>query len=285
MASLTSPSAIREILAQHGIRLKKSLGQHFLADANVLERVLEAIEPKATETAVEVGAGIGTLTVALAPKVKKLFAVEIDPRLIPILREQTQGLANVQVLATDFLDVPLRDLGDELLLVGNLPYAITSEVLLKLIREREVVRRAVFTVQWEVGEKLVAPPGPKVNRLGVHLRAYFQVELLRKISRTVFFPPPEVDGALVRILRLPRPRIAAAEEIFERTLALVFGHRRKTLRQALASHFPPELVDEILGGLGLDPRVRGEALDLEDWDRLSLKLSPYLSVAQNLSPR
>lgn len=285
MPSLTSPSAIREILAQNGIRLKKTLGQHFLADANVLERIVEAIGPKATETVVEVGAGIGTLTVALAPKVKKLFAVEIDPRLIPILQENTQAFGNVQVLAADFLELSLREFGKDLLLVGNLPYAITSEVLLKLVREREAVARAVFTVQWEVGEKLVAPPGPKVNRLGVHLRAYFQVELLRKISRTVFFPPPEVDGALVRIVRLSEPRISVPEEIFERTLALVFGHRRKTLRQALTAHFPPALADKILAELGLDPRVRGEALDLEDWDRLARRLSPYLSVAQDLSPR
>lgn len=285
MSSLTSPSAIREILARNGIKLKKSLGQHFLADANVLERVVETIEPKATETVVEVGAGIGTLTVALAPKVKKLFAVEIDPRLIPILRENTQGFGNVQVLAMDFLRLSLGEFGEELIVVGNLPYAITSEVLLKLIREREAVTRAVFTVQWEVGEKLVAPPGPKVSRLGVHLQAYFQVELLRKISRTVFFPPPEVDGALVRIVRLSQPRISAPEEIFERTLALVFRHRRKTLRQALASHFSPALVDRILAEVGLDPRVRGEALELEAWDRLAQSLSPYLSVAQDLPPR
>ncbi|MFN3346633.1 MAG: 16S rRNA (adenine(1518)-N(6)/adenine(1519)-N(6))-dimethyltransferase RsmA, partial [Candidatus Bipolaricaulaceae bacterium] len=257
----------------HGLRLRKSLGQHFLADANVLERIVEAIAPKAEEVAVEVGAGIGTLTVALAPHVRTLWAVEIDARLIPILQAHLTPFPNVHVLQKDFLDVDLRSLGTDLLIVGNLPYGITSDVLLKLIRERESVARAVLTVQWEVGAKLVAPPGPSVTRLGLHLRTYFEVELLRRLPKTAFFPPPEVDGALIRLRKLPEPRVSLPEEAWERTLALAFSQRRKTLRRVLMSVLPSAQVDRLLAELGLSPKVRAETLDFPELERLGQALA------------
>ncbi len=272
MEKLTSPTVIRRILAAHGIELRKSLGQHFLVDANILAKIVEAIAPAPKEIAVEVGAGLGTLTVALAPLVRKLWAVEVDPRLIPILRAHTEAFPNVHVLPGDFRDLELRSLGKDLLVVGNLPYGLTSDVFLKLIRERESVVRAVFTVQWEVGEKLVAPPGPQANRLGIHVRTYFDVELLRKIPKTAFFPSPEVDGALIRLQRLSQPRVSLPEDIWEKTLALVFAHRRKTLRRVLASSLSPSQADAVLAELGLDPQVRGEALDFRDLERLGWAL-------------
>ncbi|MCX7750210.1 MAG: 16S rRNA (adenine(1518)-N(6)/adenine(1519)-N(6))-dimethyltransferase RsmA [Candidatus Bipolaricaulota bacterium] len=269
---LTSPTALRDLLSQHGVRLKPELGQHFLVDENVLRRIVELAEPRPEETAVEVGAGAGTLTAALAPHVRKLVAVEVDRRLIPLLEETVAPFRNVRVLPADFRAVDLRSFGDRLLLVGNLPYGITSDVLLKLLRERGAVDRAVLMVQREVGEKLVAPPGPDRSRLGVHLQAYFDLEVVRRVPRTVFFPPPEVDSALVRLRKLPQPRIEAPEEAFERALALVFSSRRKTLRRSLRSALPAEAVDRVLAEAGLDPRARGEALPLEALDRLARAL-------------
>lgn len=273
MERLTSPSVIRGVLKAQGIELRKGLGQHFLADANVLGRIVEAIAPSPNEVAVEVGSGLGTLTVALAPHVRELWAVEVDPRLIPLLRMHLEPFPNVHVLNADFRDLDLAALGKDLLVVGNLPYGITSEALLKLIKERESVARAVFTVQWEVGEKLVAPPGPGTSRLGLHLRAYFEVELLRRIPKTVFFPAPEVDGALVRLRRLPQPRVSLPEKDWEKTLALAFSHRRKTLRRVLLSFLPAGEVDALLAELGLDPRVRAEALDLPELEKLGRALA------------
>ncbi len=269
---LTSPTVLRELLARHGVRLRSELGQHFLVDENTLARIVEATEVQGDETAVEVGAGAGTLTCALAPHVRELLAVEVDRRLIPVLEETTAVYPNVRVLQGDFRELALASLGARILLVGNLPYGITSDVLVKLIREREAVTRAVFLVQREVGEKLVAPPGPEASRLGVHLRAYFDVEVVRRVPRTVFFPPPEVDSALIRLRRLPQPRITAPEDAFERTLALVFSNRRKTLRRVLLGQLPAAEVDRILAEVGLDPRVRGEALPLETLDRLASSL-------------
>lgn len=273
MEKLTSPSVIQHVLSAHGIKLHKRLGQHFLADANILARIVEAVLPVSEEAIVEVGAGIGTLTVALAPHGQKILAVEVDSRLIPVLLANTKTLPNVHVLHKDFRDLALHSLGKRLLIVGNLPYGITSDVLLKLIRERESLARAVFTVQWEVGQKLVAPPGPQANRLGLHLRTYFQVELLRRIPKTAFFPPPEVDGALVRLKKLALPRVSLPEGAWEQTLALVFSQRRKTLRRVLASILSPAQADELLSKLGLDPQVRGETLDFQDLERLGRALS------------
>ena len=273
MERLTSPAVIRELLAAHGIELRKGLGQHFLADANVLGRIVEAISPSPTDRVVEVGAGIGTLTVALAPHVRELWAVEVDSRFIPLLRAHLGPFRNVHILNEDFRDLDLSSLGGDLLVVGNLPYGITSAVLLKLIGERESVAKAVFTVQWEVGEKLVAPPGPEVTRLAVHLRTYFEVELVRRIPKTVFFPPPEVDGALVRLHRLPKPRVSLSGKDWERTLALAFSHRRKTLRRVLLSLLSPGEVDALLAELGLDPRARAEALDFPELEKLGRALA------------
>lgn len=267
--TLTSPTVLRDLLGRHGVRLRKGLGQNFLVDGNVLARIVDLAGPRADETAVEVGAGVGTLTCALAPRVRELLAVEVDGRLIPILQEQTASHPNVRVLRADFRELALGDFGDRLLLVGNLPFGITSDVLVKLIRERAVVDRALFMVQAEVAEKLVAPPGPEASRLGVHLRAYFEVEVARKVPRTVFFPPPEVDSALIRLRRLPAPRVTAPEEAFARTLALIFSGRRKTLRRVLLSRLSADEADQVLGEVGLDGGVRGEALPLPAIDGLA----------------
>ncbi|MCD6320969.1 ribosomal RNA small subunit methyltransferase A [Candidatus Bipolaricaulota bacterium] len=269
---LTSPHALREILSRHGIRLRKGLSQHFLVNRGILERIVTAIAPRGDEVAVEVGAGIGTLTLALAPRIRRLYAVEIDRRLVSLLRELSAGFPNVEVVEADFLELPLARFGEDLLLVGNIPYRITSPLLLKLIREWERLNRGVFTVQLEVAEKLTAPPGHGVSRLGMHLRAFFQVEFLFVVPREAFLPPPRVDSAVVRLWRLPHPRIASPPEAFEALLRAVFSARRKTLLNALRRAYPEERVRRALAELGLDPRVRGETLPLEVLDRLSLLL-------------
>jgi len=268
-SDLTSPTRIRQVLSRHGIRLKKELGQHFLADGNVLRKIISAIAPGGDEVAVEVGAGIGTLTCALAPRVGKLYAVELDRRLIPILEENLSGFPNVEIVPGDFLALPLGDFGRRLLVVGNLPYGITGGVFLKLIQERDYVERACFLIQWEVARKLVAPPGRERSRLGVHLSAYFDIEVEFRVSRNCFYPPPEVDGGFVVLRRLLSPRISAPPEAFEEALRVLFSARRKALRRVLSDRLGKEVAEELLGELGLDPKARAESLPLEDLDRIA----------------
>jgi 16S rRNA (adenine1518-N6/adenine1519-N6)-dimethyltransferase len=281
---LLRPSQLRGLLRERGIKLRRSWGQHFLVDRATLVHILEAILELSPAQVVEVGAGVGTLTCALAPHVEKLWAVEVDRRLIPLLAESVGPWPQVEIIQADFLTLPWNQFGDRALVVGNLPYRITSPVLLRLLRARPP--GAVFLIQWEVGEKLVAPPGPEASRLGTHLRAYYRLELLRRVPNTVFFPPPEVDAALIRLQRLPAPLITAPPEAFERTLALLFQARRKTIRRALASLLPLPEVDALLSQLGLDPRRRGETLDLEELDRLASALAPrLLTPADGGAPR
>ncbi|HAF70410.1 TPA: ribosomal RNA small subunit methyltransferase A [Candidatus Acetothermia bacterium] len=275
-APLVRPRELAGLLSRHGIRLRPSLGQHFLVDENILLKIVEAARETRASHALEVGAGVGTLTLALAPHLRRLWAVELDSRLIPLLEERVSSFPQVEVLQADFLRLPLADFGQGLLVVGNLPYGITSQVLLKLIRERGCVAWGVFMVQREVGEKLVAPPGRGASRLGLHLQAYFGLELLRKVPRTVFFPPPEVDSVLLRLRRLASPRISSPEPAFERVLALLFSGRRKTIRRALGAVLPLGEVDRLLLELGIDPRRRGETLAVEEVDRLASRLADRL---------
>lgn len=269
---LTAPSVLRRLLDDHGIRLTKALGQHFLADGNILARIIEACDLSHGEPVVEVGAGLGTLTLALASRADPLWAVEKDPRLVPLLKDHVARWPNVRVLASDFRRVRLKDLGTELTVVGNLPYGITSDVLLTLIRERNVVKRGVLMVQRELGERLLSPPGPKISRLGVHLNAYFRLSLVRRIAATAFFPPPEVESVLITADRLPIPRIQAPPDAFETVLAALFATRRKTARNSLAALVCRERVAQILEQLGLPPSVRGEALSVEQVDALAKTL-------------
>lgn len=269
---LIRPSELRALLSRHGIRLRGGLGQHFLVDGNILSHIVAAIRDTGGKRAVEVGAGVGTLTCALAPHLERLWAVEVDPRLIPILREQVAPWPQVEVVQADFLDLSLARFGEDLLVVGNLPYQITSPVLLKLIREREAVAWGVFLVQREVGEKLAAPPGPRASRLGVHLRAYYELELLRRVPRTAFYPPPEVESLLIRLRKLPRPLISSPPATFEATLKLVFSGRRKSLRRVLRTLLPRKDVEALLLDLKIDPLLRGEALDIPELDELAREL-------------
>ncbi len=269
---LTSPRCIRQLLFEHGVRLSKALGQHFLADANILGKLVEACAVQGDEPVIEIGAGIGTLTLALAPQAGRVWAVEKDGRLIPILSEHLRDCASVEVIHADILELQLDTFGDELVLVGNLPYGITSQLLLKLIRDRSWVRRAVLMVQREVGERLVQGPGPRASRLGLHLRAYFDVDILRYVPRTAFFPPPEVDSAVLSLRPLARSRIQSRPESYEQVLKAVFGARRKTACNALSRLVRREHALQALQELGRPPSVRGEELTVEEVDALARKL-------------
>jgi len=266
---LTSPSYLRQLLREHDIRLSRSLGQHFLADANILQRIVEACALQGHETVVEVGAGVGTLTTALASHVDTIWAVEKDRRLLPLLREHLHNELSVTILRTDFLALELGSLGNNLVVVGNLPYGITSEVLLKLIRERHCVSRAVLMVQQEVGERLVQRPGARTSRLGVHLSAYYQVDKVRRVPRTAFYPPPEVESLLISLHPLSHSRIRSSPEVFEEVLKALYGARRKTAHNALSSLAPRVQVMQALSSLGLPPSVRGESLTVEQVDALA----------------
>lgn len=277
---LSSPSTVRELLQEQGLRLKKSLGQHFLCDENILHKIIVAAELSPRDLVIEPGAGLGTLTLELATKAGRVIAVEVDPKLVQVLRANVaaSGLTNIEIHRQDFLELDLagllaRSALPQAKVVGNLPYQITSPILEMLMAVRGHLSSAVLMVQHELAERLTAPPGPRASALGVQLQAVADVELLAKVPRTVFFPPPEVDSALIRLEFLERPKVEADPEAFSRVVRAAFNLRRKTIKQALIRSpflaLQQGLALLALQEAGIEPQRRGESLSVEEFDRLA----------------
>ncbi len=280
--TLTSPAVVRDLLARHNIRLKKSLGQNFLVDAHIVDKIVAFAEIGSEDTVVEIGAGIGTLTQKLAERAGSVIAVEIDARLMPLLRESLKAHSNTEILCQDFLEFDLQSFKQRLKIVGNLPYYLTAPILERLIAAHQNLHSAVLMVQREVAQKLCALPGTRQSSsITVFAQAFADVQYLMKVSKNLFFPRPAVDSALVRLAFLSEPRFQAPEELFFKIVRAAFNLRRKTLKQALSQSpflaLPRDLLLTSLEAVGIDPYRRGETLSLEEFDRLALQISRKIS--------
>ena len=238
---LTSPKQLASLLARYEIRPSKHRGQNFLIDRNILDRILEAAETASRDSVLEIGAGVGTLTQAMARQARKVLAVEIDRRFLPVLQETVGSFPSVELIMKDFLTLDLVSVlgshpSPKWKVVGNLPYYITTPILERLIEDRRLFRLAVVMMQKEVGERIVAAPGSKdYGSLSVFIQCFCQVEILRRVSKSCFFPPPQVDSVLVRLTMRRKPAVAIAERpIFSRVVRAAFGQRRKILANALS---------------------------------------------------
>ncbi len=275
---LTSPSQIRLVLLQFGLTPDKRKGQHFLGDHNILEKILQAADLSPDEGAMEIGSGIGTLTRALAQHAKHVLTFEVDAKLIPVIQHNLRGLQNVRLIHGDFLRQNLPQLihdtfGDApFKVVANIPYGITSPILDRLFGTASGWTRAVLMMQREVAERLIAEPGtPEYSAISVFAQYHSAVEIVQRVSRTVFYPPPEVDSAIVRFTPLPRRLPPDEEKRLFRVVRAAFGQRRKTLLNALSGGLglPREQVETVLRNAGIDPQRRGETLTLEEFIALS----------------
>lgn len=279
MIPLVNPRRTTEILEQYRFRPSKKLGQNFLVDANILNKILEAADPRPEDVVLEIGSGIGTVTEALVPRVRLVLAVEYDRRLFSILKDTLKEFSNVQLANADALKVDLRKILPNVLLcnkmVSNLPYQIAAPLLLKILGEYPEIKRCVVMLQREVAGRLLANRGSKnfgAFTLKVQYRA--QVEMVAKVSRKVFIPEPNVDSAVVKLERRAYPQVKVTnEELLFAVITAAFEHRRKTLRNALSEAtflgFSKEEVEVGLRKAGIDPRRRGESLDLADYGELT----------------
>lgn len=279
---MVSPARLREALSRHGIRPRKSLGQNFLISGNVLDRIVAAAEIEPGDTVVEIGPGAGALTGRLAMAGARVIAVELDARLLPLLRE---GLgdrsAAVSVVRADALQIDYRQLladhgcGERgFKVAANLPYYISSPFIARLLEERYPFSVAVVMVQREVAQRLTAGPGTKAyGALSLLIHCYTVPEMVLRVSRRNFYPQPAVDSAVVRLRRRSEPLVAAEEApLFFRLVRAAFGQRRKMLATALAGGMPD--LDKkswaaVIAGAGIDPRRRGETLTMEEFGRLA----------------
>jgi 16S rRNA (adenine1518-N6/adenine1519-N6)-dimethyltransferase len=252
--------------------VRKSLGQHFLSDKRILQRIVDALELTGVETVIEIGPGRGSLTALILPVAKRLILIEYDRMLAAKLREKYGDMPQVEIVEADVLTVNFGELaGGPYTLVGNVPYYITTPILFQAL-EPPRPDRAVYLVQREVADRIVAPPGSDdYGALSVNVQGFAHPKRLFKVAPGSFDPPPKVESAAVRIDPRETPVIGAEREVrFRRFVQEAFGMRRKQMRRVLRSllNLNAEQAEAMLAGAGIDPTARPETLSPEDFARL-----------------
>ncbi len=257
----------KELLDRYQIEPKKSLGQNFLFDENVLWRIVEAAELKPTDTVLEIGPGLGALTRLLAQTAVSVTAVELDGRLIPVLHDELASFANVRLIQGDILEQnPAQLFARPYKVVANVPYYITGAILRHLLTAAHKPTCMVLTVQKEVADRLTAVP-PHMSLLAVSAQFYGPVKQVATLKAGAFWPRPDVDSAVVR---LDITRAPAHEEPFFRVVRAGFSQKRKQLHNNLRQlGLKPAEVDTILAAAGIDGRRRAETLTLAEWQGIT----------------
>lgn len=278
---LYKPSVVQEILERYGLEAKKGFGQNFLVDRNILEKIGAAGDLHKEDNVLEVGPGLGTLGAFFAPQVALWQAVELDRGLEPVLALVAKDNPNFQIIFADFLKVTLPEVvGEESYkLIANLPYYITTPILLKVIESRTNWERMVLMVQWEVAKRFSALPGGKdYGSISLFLQFYGQVKVEARVSKHSFLPAPDVDSAVISIIRHREPPVQVEdEEAFFGLIRAGFQQRRKTLVNSLSN--APQIkhkADEIrrvLQECGIDLKARAETLSLQQFAQVYRALS------------
>ncbi len=263
-------------MGNNGFKTKKSLGQNFLQDAGVLEAIAAASGAGPADTVVEIGPGLGALTDYLAERAGKVIAVELDDRLIPILRTKFALHPNVEIVHEDILKFDWSRAGGPLRIVGNLPYYITTPILLGILEQNVPAENLTAMVQKEVADRIVSPPGCKdYGVLSISLQYYCNCRKVLDVPAEYFDPVPKVDSAVVVLERKKeRPLDPGEEEKFFALVKTAFVQRRKTLSNTLTGFcgLDKGKIEDILNKAGIDPRLRPENLSVEDYIRLSKEI-------------
>ena len=276
-------SVTRAILERHGFTFKKSFGQNFLTDTNILQKIVDTAEIDKNVNVIEIGPGIGALTEFLAESAAEVMAFEIDDRLVPILSDTLRDFDNVTVVNQDILKVDLAQYIAEfknpdlpIKVVANLPYYITTPILMHLIESGIPFSEFVVMMQREVAERISAQPNTKAyGSLSIAVQYHMTAKVAFIVPRTVFVPAPNVDSAILKMVRRDQPAVAVQDEkFFFKVSKASFVHRRKTLWNNLTSHFGKSedtkaKLTAALEQAELSPSVRGEALTLADFARLA----------------
>lgn len=276
-------SVTKAVLDRHGFTFKKSFGQNFLTDTNILQKIVDTAEIDQNVNVIEIGPGIGALTEFLAENAAEVMAFEIDDRLVPILADTLRDFDNVQVVNQDILKADLQtqikqfknpDLSIKV--VANLPYYITTPILMHLIESKIPFQEFVVMMQREVADRISAEPNTKAyGSLSIAVQYYMTAKVAFIVPRTVFVPAPNVDSAILKMVRRDQPLIEVKDEdFFFRVSRLSFVHRRKTLWNNLTSHFgkSEDIKAKLEKGLALadiKPSIRGEALSIQDFGKLA----------------
>lgn len=279
MDRLSSHSATKEVVQKHNFKFSKSLGQNFLIDSNIIDKILDGARVAEGDNIIEVGPGIGTLTREMGKVAEKVVAIEIDKNLIPILKDTLSDLENIEVINQDILKVDIQELikdklnGGPVKLVANLPYYITTPIVMKFLEEDIPVTDIVVMVQKEVADRMNAVPSTKdYGALSIAVQYYCETEIVAKAPRHMFIPQPNVDSTVIGLhVRAEKKYDVHNEEIFFKIIKASFGQRRKTLLNSLGGlgFLNKDEIREILKEANIDEKRRGETLSIEEFAVLS----------------
>ncbi len=282
--NLTHPSELKSLLERHNFSFSKSLGQNFLIDENVLNQIIVAASPNKDICALEIGPGAGTLTQKLAENSQHVVAVEIDSALIPILNETMSEYDNFDLIHNDVMQTDLKELtnrifnGAPFCVAANLPYYITTPVIMGLLESHLPVTSMTLMVQKEVADRMIAKPGTKdYGALSVAVQYYTKPSLVCRAEPHCFMPQPKVASSVIKLEVLPTPSVQVLDEkLFFNVVKSAFGQRRKTLCNSLSKSpyfsIEKDKVTAALEQMGLDAGIRGERLSVEEFATLSNNL-------------
>lgn len=288
---IATPIRTQEILKKYGFSFKKSLGQNFLIDPNILRNIVSHADLTKDSAAIEVGPGIGALTEHLARQAGKVMSFEIDQRLLPVLEDTLSPYDNVKIVHSDILKADVKGLIDtelagfkDIMVVANLPYYVTTPILMKLLTENLPLRGFVVMMQKEVADRISAKPGTKAyGSLSIAVQYYCTAEVAMIVPKTVFMPQPNVDSAVLKLIRHEEPPVSVIDEdFFFSVTRAAFAQRRKTLLNNLQSQLPNGKAkkEDILRALeqaGVEPTRRGETLSIAEFGALADALHPYFN--------
>lgn len=274
----------RVLLDRYGLRAKKSFGQNFLISDRVLRAIADAAVTTDQDWIVEIGAGLGTLTARIAERVTagKVIALEPDPDMIRVLEAELGDVDNLEINQVDAMRYDLRMVhrmvGEPITVCGNLPYHLASQLIFKVIDARDVVRFAVFMIQKEMADRILAKPATKeYGALGVMVRTYCDVSTVIKVGAGSFIPAPKIDSTVIKMTPLPNaePRVPISDhKHYSKVVHAAFGQRRKTLRNAIRAVWPEDATDAALSTTKIDGQRRGETLDISEFGQLAAALPP-----------
>ncbi|MGO4901103.1 16S rRNA (adenine(1518)-N(6)/adenine(1519)-N(6))-dimethyltransferase RsmA [Bacillus sp. GM2] len=287
---IATPIRTKEILNKYGFSFKKSLGQNFLIDTNILDRIVDHAGVTERTGVIEIGPGIGALTEQLAKRAKKVTAFEIDQRLLPILKDTLSPYDNVTVIHQDVLKADVRAVMDEqfqdcdeVMVVANLPYYVTTPIIMKLLEENLPLKGIVVMLQKEVADRMAAKPSTKeYGSLSIAVQFYTEAKTVMNVPKTVFVPQPNVDSAVIRLTLRGEPAVAVQDEaFFFQVVKSSFAQRRKTLFNNLVNNLPngkekKSEIERVLQDSQIDGKRRGESLSIEEFAVISDRLRAVL---------
>ena len=287
---LTSPTEVTRLLTKYDFKCKKRLGQNFLIDQNTLQIIINSLKLHKKDCILEIGTGIGTLTSALAPLVKQVISVEKDKKLTPLLKESLSPFNNLEIIFEDIMNFDLLDFfkqkrtKDEKIekIVGNLPYYISISLISQILECNQYLKLAVFLVQKEVGERLMAKAGEKnYGILSLVAQYYSKPQKVHIVPSTVFYPQPKVSSMIIKLDIYKNPQVQVGnEKLFFNIIRASFQQRRKRLINSLSNYFKEVIakaeIENILAETSIDRNCRGETLTLEEFARLSMAMGNKL---------